>query len=1206
MFFLFTLGNGGISQVQGGNSGLVDIPIDIASFDNLPDLRINHEINPEEKINTKLTRVSDDLIMATLYIENILETSAEFPGNAALLFCENGSNFRTPQGGLSIPGNSYVKIEVEFRADSLAGWERFDTNQHSIPCTINPDKQFMEASHVNNHFNLRLFHPDKYPDWIWTEVTVTPDPIVATAGNTNCFTITAKGENIGADLSDIPQKIDKKNAKRGVTFMVSLPTMYYPVTGDDIQWLSELLTIGPNGIQETNNTFSWEYKRCAGHDEAGIRWSPEPRKFEIYFVDDIAGQESQSDSKYPGVGPVRWGGNWAAMIQTMDEWAGWWLLYQPLEFGSEDNNLRLGYMVGAGDPLPDSVTSNNLHRGSVFTVKPPPDVLYPDDGKVFQVGEYPDFQDDWYTCNGCLPGILPKEIDSYYDWRLAWVDNELLRFRWKYWHYRLGYDAWIQIYDSTNKIVFDKDLSAALGPELTGYVGSTETGLTADDETDMAFTFQQYIGPDLSPGTYKWRVKLGDKNTDDFMAPWSDFRSFTVTTNNLSGSDFTGKVTGVDSDNQQANIPGKAPGMAMPLTGSLANSMVLTVTTEDGSVVPVIADESTTIVNPMNADDIQEIETDWNVMVTANQPPAMGAYLSRSYMATASEITVIPAKPLGSHKRCTVVGETSDGKSSLACEDGEEIDVDQTGLPAGTNAVILVHPEQAAQVISTAKSLMERMSRFQTSAQNQEIYDFVALDALMNNVNAGFFESQEMAIAQASPEVQLFMENLTNLEQRIASLAAGFASGGDNIVVSTGDIEQLIVMLNEVAASPDKLVDMMIDDGGEDTSPQEDRDELKALIKSKSAAFFSTMSADLYQTIALLEEGNIEAALVKLDDTTADSEAWDQNTVVPIMTQFYGDMEGDLITQFNEESEQLREDANAEIAMVEELLSEEDTSWMESDVKASIENNLSQLKAAVAGDDTGVILSALKNMVTAMQALPAENKGIGQEGDGSMQEVFADAHAEIDFARDTMESNAEYITPEDMAIIEGGISDLQGAMDGTDREAIYAAIMSLAGILEALQFEGTGTTSTGSSESSPLTFVNIQCPPMIVVGHQMGCSFSYDGMLESHEWTAAFSGDGSQVSSGSQLFTATYDQLGTVSLNLTACDSNSCLQASHTIEIVEPKKNGGEHTPDDQGDQEGLQSGDQQGDHVGDQGDQEEPQSGDQQGDHVGDQGNQK
>ena len=285
--------------------------------------------------------------------------------------------------------------------------------------------------------------------------------------------------------------------------------------------------------------------------------------------------------------------------------------------------------------------------------------------------------------------------------------------------------------------------------------------------------------------------------------------------------------------------------------------------------------------------------------------------------------------------------------------------------------------------------------------------------------------------------------------------------------------------------------------------------------------------------------------------------------------------------------------ANAEIVMVEELLSEEDTSWMEPDVKASIESSLSQLKAAVAGDDTGVILSALENMVTAMQALPEEGQGsTGLGDDGSMQEVLADAHAEIDVARNTMESNAEYITPEDMAIIEGGISDLQGVMDGTDREAIYAAIMSLAGILEALQFEGTDTTSTGSTESTgssastPLTFVNIQCPPMVVVGQQMGCSFSYDGMLESHEWTAVFSGDGSQISSDSQLFTATYDQLGTVSLNLTACDANSCLQASHTIEIVEPKKNGVEHTPDDQGNQEGPQSGDQQGDHTGDQGNQ--------------------
>ena len=63
------------------------------------------------------------------------------------------------------------------------------------------------------------------------------------------------------------------------------------------------------------------------------------------------------------------------------------------------------------------------------------------------------------------------------------------------------------------------------------------------------------------------------------------------------------------------------------------------------------------------------------------------------------------------------------------------------------------------------------------------------------------------------------------------------------------------------------------------------------------------------------------------------------------------------------------------------------------------------------------------------------------------------------------------------------------------------------------------------------------------------------------EWTAAFSADGSQMSSGSQAFTATYDQVGTVSLNLTACDAESCLQASHTIEVLEAKENSAEQTP---------------------------------------------
>jgi len=63
--------------------------------------------------------------------------------------------------------------------------------------------------------------------------------------------------------------------------------------------------------------------------------------------------------------------------------------------------------------------------------------------------------------------------------------------------------------------------------------------------------------------------------------------------------------------------------------------------------------------------------------------------------------------------------------------------------------------------------------------------------------------------------------------------------------------------------------------------------------------------------------------------------------------------------------------------------------------------------------------------------------------------------------------------------------------------------------------------------------------------------------------------------------------MGTVSLSLTACDANSCIQASHTIEIVEPKQNGEERTPGNHdNDEQGTPSGNQQGDHTDSSGDQ--------------------
>ena len=78
---------------------------------------------------------------------------------------------------------------------------------------------------------------------------------------------------------------------------------------------------------------------------------------------------------------------------------------------------------------------------------------------------------------------------------------------------------------------------------------------------------------------------------------------------------------------------------------------------------------------------------------------------------------------------------------------------------------------------------------------------------------------------------------------------------------------------------------------------------------------------------------------------------------------------------------------------------------------------------------------------------------------------------------------------------------------------------------------------------------------MLIVGEQLECGFGSDGTLVNYQWTAVFSGDGSQISSSDQIFSATYEQAGTVSLKLVACSSaGQCIEANHTAEIVMPKQ----------------------------------------------------
>jgi hypothetical protein len=373
-------------------------------------------------------------------------------------------------------------------------------------------------------------------------------------------------------------------------------------------------------------------------------------------------------------------------------------------------------------------------------------------------------------------------------------------------------------------------------------------------------------------------------------------------------------------------------------------------------------------------------------------------------------------------------------------------------------------------------------------------------------------------------------------------------------------------MLNEIAVSPENLCCPMIDGFMiphlKSDVPQESKDEVKALINSESTGFYSEMSIDLLAAIKLLEDGDMESALEKLDVATANGEAWTDNTVMPHARKFFADMESYIVEQSSQEAEksgEIREDAESTILTVETLLAGE-TDSIEPAMKADINAKLAQLKTVVTGDDSEAILTALTDMVELMDSLAKEGQGQGQ-GQGpagqeqspadkasSLVELLSAASSGIQGAEDLLEASAATITPEIRTVIQEKILDLQKVLNSDDPDKIDAALTDLIESLQVLHVEET-------AKSAPASTVNLQCPPMLIVGDQLECGFESDGTLVSYQWTAVFSGDGSQISSTDKIFSATYQQAGTVSLKLIACSSTGqCIEGNHSTEIVVPNK----------------------------------------------------
>ena len=654
--------------------------------------------------------------------------------------------------------------------------------------------------------------------------------------------------------------------------------------------------------------------------------------------------------------------------------------------------------------------------------------------------------------------------------------------------------------------------------------------------------------------------------------------------------DFFATVVEVEDDAAAVKLPGILSPFIDTVEAGTSSPKIITLLTTEGATVKILANQSTQISNPFNSAEVQEIEKDWKIIVSANQSPSIGADVARELLATANEITVIPDKPLASHKRCTVVEETADNKTSLACDDGEQIIIDQAGLDAGSNAVILVHPEKPAKVISTAKSLLSRMDRFKASMQGQENANLAAFDKIKTDVDKGFYSSKERAISKAPAEVKALMTKLSDINQRIVDMATAFTGGDPNVTVSASSMTTLANMLKELAANPDFSLDLMID-GSEDDVPLEKKQELKALIREASGDHFSNLKTGILEVVSSLEAGDLEDALTKLETLTANDEAWEKNVVMPIMQDFYGDMKAFYDAEYAKEAENLAENVAAEIVIIKELLAG-DTSWIDSETKSQIESALTGLEEAQATNDSETMFNALMTMVELMHSLPTEQEvfeegyegmeGMGEEA--SVSDILDALNEEITRAASMLSEFADSIDAKDSQNILDLISSLKQLDSTNDRDTIHNGLMNLVNALNAA-FPYEEGHEQGSGTTAALTSVSVECPPMFVVGGKLGCSFKTEGMYDNHEWTGTFSTDGSQIKSSETLFVASYQQTGTVSLEVSVCNSAGCVKGNHTIEIVEPKE--GEVGGHEGGSQEQPSSGGHDG------GSQEQPSSGD-------------
>ena len=1009
-------------------------------------------------------------------------------------------------GGLIVPartGNTagYATVVAYFDSEVL------EDGLSEVSYVVNPDGEIPESNQDNNEGTLKLFHPSAYPNIIITDVII-PDYVQLWGEELGAFEVIVKGENIGGDLT------------RGTTFHLAINNNYFygnltflePLKqGKDFNFTQNVQK-GVWGKLSDQTTAQIPIEIRFQDDVVGVIG---PYAWASLINTDLSNDDLVSNLEFSPM--VQWVinkgddylaspteiGSEAAIIGAYSPWKG------PFSAGV---TLRdsYGYSFGHGVSTPADYDGDAVYHESFKLTVPVPHLIYPQADRDFNLTDHPPvLREDWVSCHAfaselrefvgsdnklvqhwvhpCF-GILEESIShgkEFTEWVRDWPDS-LLRFRWLPTHGSKSYEARLQVRDAGNALIHE----VALDPEFAGIMDGTFTGIgidefqhfgdasgikkgrsydaiydyrlnvfghdekTAKAQAEEGF-FNQYVydGPPLEPGDYHWRM-TNDVNAEEGSEIWSEEFKFTIQAHDLNpGQSLRLKDTDLSS--------------GIVFRGEVTNVYTggFTVATEAG-FVNVRTDTDTTIYSGLTGMH-SEVPLGWKVHVMSEEVPyIIGAALVPYGRIPVAE-SVVQLITNRSHKRCTVVGEGNSGKTAVACDDGDYMELNEADLPAGASTVVLVKdhkecevleisslgvaslkcedgevikldqplkkgqvilvPGKSAKLISTASHLYERIQEFKihtTSLSDQQLT--AELDGYGSQIDVGFDGAFAEAMAKASPEVQEFLETITALDDMVAEFAGSFISGDNDFIFDARDVSALAVQLQKFAATYENMVDLMVTERLSDM-PQETRDETIADIKSQSTQFIAEMKTELEKAVYFLEQGDLIEAVSVMDGAIRKEEQWQQQVLMPGSNSSM---------------------ASEAIALVEQELSQYGDS-LSKEKREGIEQKLEAIKTAVANGELDV-QTLFDDLHQAMEtAWDSYDSDTATGGGPKHADIQVNGQQLIEMAEYELKEYPAYFEEANGKEIEEAISALRETFDSGNDSEIQKAIDSLAKTLES-------------------------------------------------------------------------------------------------------------------------------------------------------------